>query len=145
MAITDFILKDQNDNDFHLGAARREKLFLSFHPLAWTSICTTQMKDLDARHDAFMAKGLLPIGVSVDNQHSKKPWAESMGLKKMVMLADFWPHGALAQELGCFIQKAGISGRQHYIIDTDGSVLWTKRNEIPEVPDFDAMLKEIQV
>ena len=143
MSVHDFVLKDQFDNEVNLADYKGKKILLSFHPLAWTSVCAIQMQDLDKRYDQFVAKGITPFGMSVDQQYSKEAWGESLGIKKLLMLADFWPHGALAKELGCFIEKAGISGRQQFLIGPDGNVLWTKRHEIPEQPDFDAILKEL--
>jgi len=143
MSISHFVLKDQNDQEVKFADFAGKKYLLSFHPMAWTSICTYQMQDLDARHGAFTSRGVTPFGLSIDHQYCKKAWAESMGLKKLLLLADFWPHGALAQALECFIEKAGVSGRQNYLIGPDGEVLWTKRYEIKERPDFDQVLSEM--
>ncbi len=143
MSISHFVLKDQSDKEIKFADLKGKKFLLSFHPLAWTSVCNVQMQDLDARYDKFMAKGIVPFGASIDHQYCKKAWAEFLGLKKLQLLADFWPHGALADALGCFIQKAGMSGRQQYLIGPDGEVLWTKRHEIPEQPNFDQILKEL--
>lgn len=145
MSISAFVLKDQDDQEVKFADLKGKKFLLSFHPMAWTRICAIQMQDLDARHDKFMAKGIIPFGVSIDQQFSKKAWADSLGLRKLKILADFWPHGALAEALGCFIAKAGVSGRQNYLIGPDGEVLWTKCHEIKEQPDFDAILKELPV
>lgn len=143
MSVSTFVLKDQNDQEVKFADFQGKKFLLSFHPLAFTSVCGRQMQDLDARYDQFMAKGITPFGVSIDQQYSKKVWAESLGLKKLPLLADFWPHGALAEALGCFIAKAGVSGRSNFLIGGDGEVIWSKRHEISEQPDFDAILKEM--
>lgn len=145
MSISHFILRDQDDHEVKFSDFKGQKILLSFHPLAWTSICARQMQDLDALYDQFTAKGIMPFGVSIDHLYSKKAWADSLGLNKLKLLADFWPHGALAEALGCFIAKAGMSGRQNYLIGPDGEVLWTKRHEIKEQPDFNLMLKEVPV
>ncbi len=145
MSIYDFTLNDQNDQEVSLAAYKGKKILLSFHPMAFTRICNIQMQDLDKRHDEFTKRGITPFGLSIDQQYAKKAWADSLGLKKLVLLADFWPHGALAKEMGCFIEKAGVSGRQNYLIGPDGTVLWTKRHEIQEQPDFDAILKALPV
>lgn len=145
MSVSGFALKDQFDNDVDFADYKGKKMLLSFHPMAWTSVCAVQMRDLDARHDQFVARGVTPFGLSIDHQYCKKAWGESLGIKKLLMLADFWPHGALARELGCFIEKAGVSGRQNFLIGPDGEVLWTKRHEIKEQPDFDAILRELPV
>ena len=143
MSVSNFTLLDQNEQEVSFAALKGQKFLLSFHPLAWTSVCARQMQDLDKRYDQFLAKGITPFGVSIDHAWSKKAWAESLGLTKLRLLADFWPHGALAEALECFIPKAGMSGRQNYLIGPDGEVLWTKRHEIKEQPDFDQILQEM--
>lgn len=145
MSIYDFMLKDQFDQEVSFSQFKGKRIFLSFHPLAWTGVCNIQMKDLDARHDLFTERGIVPFGMSIDHQYCKKAWGEFLGLTKLRLLADFWPHGALARHLGCFIEKAGMSGRQQYLIGGDGEVLWSKRHEIKEQPDFDGILSELPV
>lgn len=144
MSISNFVLKDQQDKDVRFADFKGRKFFLAFHPLAFTPVCSKQMLDIDARFDRFIEKGITPFGVSVDHIYAKKVWADSLGLSKLQMLADFWPHGALAEALGCFIAKAGMSGRSNFLINGDtGEVLWSKRHEILEQPDYDQILKEM--
>ena len=144
MSISNFTLKDQHDQEVRFADFKGKKFFLSFHPLAFTSVCSKQMLDMEFRYDQFMAKGVTPFGVSVDHLYAKRVWANSLGLSKLRILADFWPHGALAQALGCFIDKGGVAGRSHYLINGDtGEVIWTKRNEIPEQPNYDQILAEM--
>lgn len=143
MTISNFVLKDQNENEIKFSDLKGQKFLLSFHPLAWTSVCARQMQDLDGLYDQFKAKGITPFGVSVDSLYCKKAWADSLGIKKLSLLADFWPHGALAQALKCFIESAGISGRSNFLIGPDGEVLWMKQHEIKEQPDFNAILAEM--
>lgn len=143
MSVHEFTLKDQFDKEVSLAGFKGKKILLSYHPMAWTSICGIQMQDLEKRYDQFLAKGVTPFGMSIDHQYCKEAWGKSLDVKRLQMLCDFWPHGALAQKLGCFIEKAGVSGRQNYLIGPDGEVLFTKRYEIHEQPDFDAFLKEM--
>ncbi|MDR2946358.1 MAG: redoxin domain-containing protein [Candidatus Adiutrix sp.] len=143
MSISHFSLHDQQDQVVNFADFKGKKFFLSFHPLAWTPVCSRQMQDLDKMYDLFTAKGVTPFGVNIDHLYSKRAWAASLGLTKLRLLADFWPHGALAEALGCFIPKGGVSGRSHFLIGGDGEVLWMKRNEIPEQPDFTQMLADM--
>ena len=39
----DFILDDQDGNEFHLSSLKGKRVLLSFHPLAWTKVCAEQM------------------------------------------------------------------------------------------------------
>lgn len=63
-----------------------------------------------------------------------------MGLKKLRMLADFWPHGGLAEDLGVFRPKDGFSERANILIDEGGKIAWVKVCEIRTLPDFEEVL-----
>jgi len=38
----DFILDDHNEKPFKLSDFKGKKVLLSFHPLAWTSVCANK-------------------------------------------------------------------------------------------------------
>lgn len=134
-----FILKTHLGEDFDSAAHTGNFLLLSFHPLAWTSVCAAQMKSLDDNMSFFESRGVLPLGISVDAYTAKKPWAEKLGLERLLLLSDFWPHGALAQKLGLFISEKGISGRANLLVNRgpEGTVLWAKQYDIPQLPDIE--------
>ena len=138
-----FTLPDQFGEETQIPIAGK-KILLSFHPLAWTGICTKQMEKLDEMYDEFVKLGVVPFGVSVDAAPCKKAWGESMGTKHLKMLCDFWPHGALADELSIFIEKNGTSGRGNIIIDENGKAEWTKVYKLSEMPDFDEVLNYLK-
>ncbi len=137
--VEDFQLLDQDGSPFKLSDHRGKKVLLSFHPLAWTPVCAQQMKDLEKHYEEFQELNTLPVGVSVDSTFSKKAWAESLGIERLRMLADFWPHGELARKLGIFREEDGFSERANVILDEEGKVIFIKVYPIREVPD----LKEI--
>ena len=126
----DFTLKDQEGRDFILSEQKGKRVLLSFHPLAWTGVCTAQMKSLEAHFKAFSALNTLPVGLSVDAVPTKKAWADSMGLKSLRILSDFWPHGAVAKAYGLFREHGGTSERANVIVDEKGKVAWVKVYEI---------------
>lgn len=136
-----FKMADQFGEEF---SSAGKKFLLSFHPLAWTGICTQQMQNLDRMHEKFEEKGVLPLGVSVDAAPCKKAWTESMGLKKLRLLCDFWPHGELAKAMEIFIEESGISGRGNVIIAADGTVEWSKVYQLSELPDFEEVLASLK-
>ena len=43
----DFTLNDQNGKSVKLSSLRGKKVLTSFRPLAWTPVCTDQMKSLE--------------------------------------------------------------------------------------------------
>ena len=132
----DFTLPDQNGKEFSLTALRGKRVLLSFHPLAATGVCTEQMKALDADFDALAALNTVPVGISADPVPSKKLWADSMGLKKLRIVSDFWPHGAVIKQYGLFREKDGFSERANVLVDENGKVAWVKVYEIGTLPDI---------
>ena len=140
----DFTLKDQDGGDFKLSAHKGKKVLLSFHPLAWTGVCTQQMKALESNYKTIAATNTVPVGISIDPGPSKKAWADSMGLKNLKILADFWPHGAVAKLYGIFREHGGTSERANIIVDTQGKVAWVKVYEISQLPDINEVIDTLK-
>lgn len=137
----DFILKDQNGEDFRLSDFRGRKVLLSFHPLAWTDICAKQMQSLEENKKVFDELSAVAVGISVDSVPCKKAWADSLGLKETRILADFWPHGEVAKKYGIFREKQGFSERANIIIDEEGKVIFFKVYEIKTLPDINEIIE----
>lgn len=129
-------LDNHMGNEIAIPCCEGKHTLLSFHPLAWTGICTKQMELLDSLYDEMEALNVVSFGVSVDAAPSKKAWAESMGLKKLQLLSDFWPHGGLAEHLDIFDTKHGFSKRANVLIDEKGVVSCLNVYPIAELPDF---------
>ena len=140
----DFTLKDQNEEKFHAADCKGKRVLLSFHPLAWTQVCADQMKSLEANQSAFAELNTIAVGLSVDSVFCKKAWAESLGIKKTRLLADFWPHGGVAKSYGLFIDKIGISNRANVIVDEKGDIAFVKVYDIPQLPDITEILDFIR-
>jgi len=140
----DFTLDDQEGKPFHLADFKGRNVLLSFHPLAWTGVCTKQMKSLEKHQAEFRKLDTVAVGVSVDSSPSKKAWAKDMVVKKTRLLSDFWPHGELADKLGIFLPEDGISGRANILIGRDGKVAWSKVYGMGELPDIDEVIDRIR-
>jgi peroxiredoxin len=140
----DFVLKDQNGEDFRLSDFRGKKVLLSFHPLAWTGICEKQMKALVKNYERFGKLNVVPVGISVDSVPTKKAWAEHMGLKRLRILSDFWPHGGIARLYGLFREEDGISERANVLVDEEGKVVFFKVYPISELPDLEEVFKFLE-
>lgn len=136
----DFTASDQDKNDFTMSEHRGKKVLLSFHPLAWTSICADQMKSLEADKEAFDSLSTVAVGMSVDTVPSKKAWAESLGIKETRLISDFWPHGEIAKKYGIFNEEHGFSRRANIIVDEEGKVAWIKVYEPKTLPDINEVL-----
>ena len=143
-AAPDFTLKDQNEKDITLSSFRGKKVVLSFHPLAWTSVCRDQMQDLEKHKEDFDRLDAVALGLSVDSVPCKKAWAEDIGVKETSLLADFWPHGGVAQAYGIFREKHGSSKRAVLIVNREGKIQFKKIYPIKEVPDIEEILKALE-
>lgn len=140
----DFTLQDQDGNDVSLSDFRGQKVILSWHPLAWTGACRTQMENLEDSLEEFEDLNAVALGLSVDSAPSKKAWAEDMGLENTRLLADFYPHGEVAQAYGIFNKEFGASQRAVFVLDEEGIVRWKKVYPGGQVPDTDEILDAVE-
>lgn len=140
----DFTLKDNRVQDVSLSEYRGKKVLLSWHPLAWTAVCAQQMKSLEDNLAEFEKHNTVPLGMSIDSYPSKNAWAKELGVANVKLLADFWPHGKVAQDYGLFLDEKGFSARANVLIDEAGKVVWVKVYDIPELPDIEEVLKVVR-
>jgi peroxiredoxin len=136
----DFLLKSHTEAVVDTAALAGKNILLSFHPLAWTEVCAKQMQSLEANCEAIRSLNTVPLGLSVDSVPCKKAWAESLGIEKVDLLADFWPHGGIASKLGIFIDKFGFSERANIILDKQRMAIFVKVYPIRELPDINEVL-----
>ena len=136
----DFVLRDQNGKEFKLSDFRGKRVLLSFHPAAWTRVCSLQMQSLEANKDVFESLNTVAVGVSVDTIPSKRAWAKELGIASTRLLADFWPHGHVAKLYGIFREQDGISERANIILDESGKVIFFKIYEISQLPDIQEVI-----
>ncbi|GAB2459968.1 peroxiredoxin [Jatrophihabitans fulvus] len=124
----DFTLKDQNNEEVSLASFRGEKaVLLVFYPLAFTGICTGELHHLRDNLPTFQNDDVQVLTVSVDSAYSHKIFSERESFE-FPLLADFWPHGAVAQAYGVFLEPAGIANRGTFLIDKDGIVRFAEMN-----------------
>ncbi len=86
------------------------------------------------------------LGLSVDSVFALKTWACALGGIKHPLLADFWPHGAVAKSLDIFNEDTGFANRALFIIDPKGVVQFSELHQgtLPDVDKTLAKLAELQ-
>lgn len=123
-----FTIKDQNNEDVELASFRGEKaVLLVFYPLAFTGTCTGELQALRDNIDLYQSDDVQVLTVSVDSAYTHKIFADKEGFE-FPLLADFWPHGGVAQSYGVFFEDAGIANRGTFLIDKDGIVRFAEMN-----------------
>ena len=140
----DLILKTHLYKQFQLSQVERKNVLLSFHPLAWTSVCAKQMKSLEENKQKFEELNTIAVGISVDPIPSKKAWAESLGIKETSLLSDFWPHGEVAKLYGIFRGKEGVSERANVIVDRFKKIQFFEVYEMNKLPDISEIFEELR-
>lgn len=101
------------------------------------------MRALELNYDSFIDKNIMPLGINVDQEHSKSAWAKVINIEKLKMLSDYNPLGETAKAYGIFLEKLNASGRANILIDEQGNIEWTEVYEISEIPDFKEVLSKI--
>ena len=119
----DFELTNQYGESVKLSDFRGKKpVVLVFYPLSFSGICTGELCEIRDNFAKFENENVELLAISVDSKYVQKQFAEHEGYKFSV-LADFWPHGAVAQAYGVFLEEAGISNRATFVINTDGELV----------------------
>ncbi|MEO8427746.1 MAG: redoxin domain-containing protein [Verrucomicrobiota bacterium] len=138
----DFTLKSKNASglsDVTLSKNFGKKnTVLLFFPLAFTSVCTSEMCDVTAGLSQYSDQNADVIGISVDSPFAQEAWAqkEKIGitlasdLNKKTAQA----YGTLLPDL---IGIGSVSARAAFVIDKDGIVQYSEQTPSPkELPDF---------
>ncbi|HSP51503.1 MAG TPA: peroxiredoxin [Cryobacterium sp.] len=118
----DFELFNQFGERVQLSEFRGKKsVALVFFPLAFSGICSGELCELRDNLSLFAANEVELLGISVDSRHALRAWGEQERYT-FDLLADFWPHGAVAKEYGVFLEEKGFSNRATFLIDPEGII-----------------------
>lgn len=139
-SVKNFTLADQFGQDFVLSRMKGRRVLLSFHPLAWTPVCTRQMQSLEKNKKVFDKLNTIAVGLSVDSVPSKAAWAKAIKVKHTKLLADFWPHGGVAKSLRLFRDQNGFSQRANVILDEKGKVCFVTVYPVADLPDINEII-----
>lgn len=142
----DFELPNQFGEHVRLkDFAGKKPVALVFFPLAFSGTCTVELCSLRDNLAMFKQTGVELIGISVDSKATLRAWAEHEGYD-FTLLADFWPHGAVAKEYGVFLDHKGFANRATFIIDTRGIIrasFITAPGEARSIEEYRAALETV--
>jgi mycoredoxin-dependent peroxiredoxin len=139
----DFVLKDQNNQEVRLSGFRGVRnVLLVFYPLAFTGTCQGELCGVRDRLSDFVNESVQLLTISVDSVYAHKVWADREGYD-FPLLADFWPHGAVAQAYGVFNTERGFANRGTFLVDRSGTVRFAEMNLPGQARDQDAWRKAL--
>jgi len=114
---------------------------LLFFPLAFTSVCTTEMCDTTAGLGDYEKLGAQVIGISVDSPFAQEAWAQINKIK-LTLVSDLNKDTTKAYGV-LFPGLAGIgdtSARAAFVIGSDGVVKYAEQTATPkDLPNFAAV------
>lgn len=136
-AAPDFELNDQHGNKVSLSSFKGKKnVVLLFIPFAFTGTCTGELCAMRDDLSSFQNDNVELLAVSCDSMFTQRVFAEKEGYNFPV-LADFWPHGAVAQAYGIFDEARGCALRGTFVIDKEGIVRWSVVNGLGDARNND--------
>lgn len=131
----EFELLNQFGEPIRLSDFRGRTVVLVFYPFAFSGICTGELCELRDNLGLFEDADAVVLGVSVDSKFAQRAYAEKEGYA-FDLLADFWPHGAVASRYGVFDAGSGMAKRGTFIIDASGVVRYVVVNPRGQARDF---------
>jgi len=112
---------------------------LLFFPLAYTSVCTTEMCDVSNGLNSFTGGEV--IAISVDSPFTQEAWAKEKGIK-LTLASDLNKTTTKAYDV-LFPMLAGVgdtSARAAFVIDKHGVVQYSEQTPTPkDLPNFEAI------
>ncbi|YCH19580.1 peroxiredoxin [Arthrobacter sp. D1-29] len=126
-AAPDFELPNQFGEPVRLSSFRGKNVVLVFYPFAFSGICTGELCEIRDNLASFEDSNAIVLAISVDSKFSLRAYAEKEGYG-FDLLADFWPHGAVADAYGVFDQQSGMARRGTFIIDPAGIIRYVVVN-----------------
>lgn len=135
----DFTLPDPAGRDVSLSGFRGRNVVLVFFPGAFSPVCARQLAGIAAAEDRYADSDAQVIGVSVDSRYAQGRFAEDLGLRHTILLADFHPKGEVARRYGVWMEGPGFAGRGTFVIDREGVVRGVHLADNPGlIPDEEA-------
>jgi peroxiredoxin len=131
----DFELLNQYGEPVRLADFRGRTVVVVFFPFAFSGICTGELCEIRDNIAAFKDSNAAVLAISVDSKFVQRAYAEheQFGFE---LLADFWPHGAVAQKYGIFDEASGMALRGTFIIDDAGIIRYVVVNPRGQARDF---------
>ncbi len=119
----------------------QKQTVLLFFPLAFTSVCTTEMCDTSAGLGDYEKLGATVYAISVDSPFAQEAWAKANKIG-LTLLSDLNKTTARAYDV-VFPNLAGVgdtAARAAFVIGRDGVIKYAEQTPTPkDLPNFAAV------
>ncbi len=130
---------------FNLSEALKDRYGLVFfYPLDFTFVCPSELLALDKRLDAFKARQVEVMAVSIDSQFTHQAWRNTpvkdggIGPVRYTLVADI--QHSICRAYGIEHPEAGVALRAAFLIDKAGIVRAQLVNDLPIGRNIDELL-----
>ncbi len=106
----------------------KSNVLIAFFPMAFTSVCTSEVCAFSEDFDAFTGHGVDVLPISVDSVPTLKEFKHKYSLK-VEMLSDFKREASRA--FGVLREDAFFANRAYFLLDKRGIVRWAHVEETP--------------
>lgn len=118
----DFTLPSTSGENVTLSGYRGQKpVLLAFFPLAFTGVCSLELRCFEDDYNAFEGRGVQVLPISVDSTATLKEFKTKLGARTE-MLSDFKREATRAY--GILIPDKFYANRAYFLIDREGTVRW---------------------
>jgi glutaredoxin-dependent peroxiredoxin len=138
-AAPDFTLYSSDKKKVTLSELKGQNVLLLFFPLAFTSVCTTELCAVRDNMSWYNKVNATVMGISVDALHTLRKYKEEQHFN-FTLLSDFnkdvsRAYGSIYELFG--YNMKGVSKRSAFIIDKEGIIRYAEVLENADaVPDF---------
>lgn len=125
----DFTAKSTSGELVTLSSFRGKKnVLIAFFPLAFTGVCSVEMKCFNEDYDQFAGSDVEILPISVDSVDSLKEFKAKLGMKTD-MVSDF--KRDISRAYGVLLEDRFYSNRAYFLIDRQGVVRWAHVEKHP--------------
>jgi peroxiredoxin len=118
----DFTLKNTDGKDVTLSSFRGSShVLIAFFPAAFSSVCTVEFCAMSEEYDAFAAKDVVVLPISVDAVASLKAFKKQADIK-VELLSDFKRQVSAAYDV--LFADTFLANRAYFLVDKAGVVRW---------------------
>lgn len=138
----DFTLFDSDKNEVKLSNFRGQNVVILFFPLAFTSVCTTELCSVRDDIAFYQSLNAQVLAISVDSPMTLGKFKEEQNLN-MSLLSDFnkevsTQYGSIYETFA--LGMRGVSKRSAFVVDKDGILQYAEVLEnAGEIPNLEAV------
>jgi peroxiredoxin len=139
----DFTLPCNGKQTVSLKDFRGNPLIIAFYPADWSPVCSAEMTHFNDALPSIQKHKANLVGISVDGIWCHTAFTSKNDLH-FTLLSDSEPKGAVAKKYGAFNEEKGVCERALFVIDKDGTIVWSYLSPMLENPGSAGILQALE-